>query len=284
MISIIITTRQEPKTLSKAIYSVLSQNLSQEYEVLIIGPDRETEEIVEKFSHDQRTRYLKDQGQGKPAALNLGFKEAKGDILILTDGDVWIKKNVLNDLLRPFKDDKIGAVSGRPISLNPKNTIFGFWSHFLTYAAHQWRLKEGIFPCSGYLYAFRNIIEKIPKNVLAEDGIISQIIRERGYKIRYVPKAEVYVKYPDNLDDWLKQKTRSTGGYVQKQSRGERNIFQEIFNGFKLFFTYPQTLRQYVWLLLLYFLRLYLWLRIFWQIKIKKEKFKNIWQTIKSTK
>ncbi|MDD5172718.1 MAG: glycosyltransferase [Patescibacteria group bacterium] len=284
MISIIITTYQEEKTLSRAIYSVLNQNLKEEYEILVIGPDKGTKKIVKNFFQYPQIKYLKDKGKGKPSALNLGFEKAKGEILILTDGDVLIKENVLNDLLKSFKNDKIGAVSGRPISINSRNTLFGFWSHFLTQAAHQWRLKGGLFPCSGYLYAIRNVIGKIPKNVLAEDGIITQIIRKKGYQVNYAPTAEVYVKYPDNLQDWLRQKTRSTGGYVQKQSQKERNIFQEIFFGFKLFFTYPQTFREYFQLLLLYFLRLYLWLRIFWRIKIKKEKFEKIWQTIESTK
>ncbi len=283
MISIIITTLREFKTLPKAIAAALNQRLKDDYEVLVIGPDEETARIVKSFS-SARVKYLKDQGHGKPAALNMGFKQAKGDILVLTDGDVWIKEDILNRLLKPFAGKGIGAVSGRPISLNSRHDMFGFWSHFLTEAAHQWRLRGGIFPCSGYLYAFRNIIKDIPEHVLAEDGIITQMIRGKGYGVSYVPEAEVYVKYPDNLRDWLKQKTRSTGGYVQKHSRRERNILQEMFSGLKLFFIYPQTFREYFWLFLLYLLRLYLWLRIFWEIKIKKQKFEDLWQMVRSTK
>lgn len=284
MISVIITTKKEPKTLSKAIQSVLNQNFNQEYEILIIGPDKETREIVKNFSQYPQVKYLKDQGKGKPAALNLAFQKAKGKILVLTDGDIEVGRNALNPLLKPFYDPEVGAVTGQPISISPKNALFGFWSHFLTHAAHQWRLKGGNFPCSGYLYAFRDIIKRIPEDVFAEDGIITQIIREKGYKIVYAPEAEVFVKYPDNFKDWLKQKVRSAGGYVQKQSRGERNLFQEIASGLKLFFTYPKTFKEHFWTILLYFARLYLWLKIFWRIKIKKEEFKKVWQRIESTK
>lgn len=284
MVSVIITTKKEPKTLSRAIQSILNQNLKQEYEILIIGPDKETQEIVKNFSQYSRVEYLKDQGQGKPAALNLGFQKAKGNVLVLTDGDVEVGHNALNTLLKPFQDHKVGAVTGQPVSISPKDTLFGFWSHFLTNAAHQWRLKSGNFPCSGYLYAFRDIIKRIPDDIFAEDGIITQMIREKGYKIVYAPEAEVFVKYPDNFKDWLKQKVRSTGGYVQKQSRGERNVLQEIASGLKLFFTYPKNFKEYWWTILLYLARLYLWLKIFWRIKIRKEEFKNVWQRIESTK
>jgi len=284
MISVIITTKNEAKTLEKAIEVILKQNLKDEYEILVIGPDKETQKIVQNFFQYPRVKYLKDQGRGKPVALNLGFQKAKGNILVLTDGDVWVGQNSLNALLTPFQDDRVGAVTGRPISINSKDNLFGFWSHFLTNAAHQWRLKGGDFPCSGYLYAFRDIIKRVPKDVFAEDGIITQMVREKGYRIIYAPEAEVYVKYPDDFKDWLKQKVRSAGGYVQKQSRGERNVFQEIASGLKLFFTYPKTFKEYWWTILLYLARLYLWLRIFWRIKIRKEEFKNVWRRIESTK
>lgn len=162
--------------------------------------------------------------------------------------------------------------------------MLGYWSHFLTHAAHQWRLKSNFFPCSGYLYAFRNVIEKIPSNMLAEDGVISGLIRKRGYQIAYAPQAEVYVKYPDNLKDWLKQKLRSTGGYVQKQSQKERNFFQEVGRGVIIFFTYPQSIKEFFWTILLYLSRIYLWVKIFWEIKIKNKDFKSIWQRVESTK
>lgn len=285
MISIIITTFKESKTLPKAIEMILRQDIDQDYEILIIGPDKETELIANKFSEKySQIKYLKDNGKGKPAALNLGFKKAQGKIFVLTDGDVYLGEKALNSLLKPFKNKNVGAVTGRPLSLNNKKNIFGYWSHFLTQAAHEWRLKYSNFPCSGYLYAFRNIINKIPENVLAEDGIITNIIREKGFLIKYVPEAKVYVKFPENFKDWIKQKTRSTGGYVQKQSRGERNFLQETIKGISLFFKIPKTLREYFWTILLYSARIYLWLKIFWKIKIKKMSFANIWQRIESTK
>ena len=284
MISIILTTYKESETLPRAIRAILNQNIQQEYELLIIGPDKKTQEIVKEFSKYSQIKYLKDKGNGKPAALNLAFEKAKGKILVLTDGDVFIGKNALERLIEPFKNDNVGAVSGNPISLNPKENILGYWSHFLTNAAHQWRLKGENFPCTGYLYAFRDIIKKIPENVFAEDGIITQMIRSKGYQIVYVSEAKVYVKYPNNFKDWLKQKVRSTGGYIQKQSRGERNILQEIIKGFKLFFIYPKTLKEFFYTILLYLARIILWLNIFWKIKIRKKSFAKIWQRIESTK
>jgi len=292
MISVIITTYNEPESLYRAVEAIFNENLSG-FEVLVVGPDIKTEKVVKDFQKKfSNIFYLKDEAKGKPVALNLAFKKARGEILILTDGDVLIKKNSLKYLLEPFKDNKIGAVSGRPVSLNNRNNLFGYWSHFLTNAAHQMRLKSKIWPCSGYLYAIRHrLVQKIPEDIFSDDAYITEVIRNKGYKISYAPEAKVCVKYPTNFRDWLKQKVRSTGGYVQKLKIKNkklkvktRGICQEIFGGLKLFFTYPKNLKEFCWTILLYLARIYLWLLIFFKIKILRQEFSKIWQRVESTK
>ncbi|MGB9680934.1 MAG: glycosyltransferase, partial [Minisyncoccia bacterium] len=171
--------------------------------------------------------------------------------------------------------------------------LFGYWSHFLTEAAHQMRLKGKRFPCSGYLYAIRKkLVQSIPEDILSEDVVITEMVRDQGYQVVYAPEAKVYVKYPNNFKDWLDQKVRSTGGYTQKLKVGNfklrvnkaRNFVQEILYGFRLFFIYPKILKEFYWTFLLYLARLYLWFLIFWKIRVKHKKFTELWSRIESTK
>lgn len=294
MISIVITTFKEPETLKQALIKILKEEIREKYEILVVGPDKETENVAWEFSqHYTEVKYLKDPGEGKPAALNLAFEKAQGDVIISTDGDVIIGSDAINQLVSVFKDPRVGVASGQPLSVNLRNTLLGYWSHFLTAAAHQTRSKKKIWPCSGYLYAFRNIIKEIPKESFSEDGLITEIIRQKKYKIKYVSKAKVYVKYPTNLKDWFRQKIRSAGGYSQIftmnngtriKTKKMRNIIQEIKDGALLFITYPRNLKEYLWTILLFLNRIILWLVIFWKIKIKKSKFSSIWKRVESTK
>ena len=51
IISVIITTYKEPKTLPKAIDSILSQvSKDKEMEIIVVGPDEQTKAVVQKFS------------------------------------------------------------------------------------------------------------------------------------------------------------------------------------------------------------------------------------------
>jgi len=291
MLSAIITSCKEPKTIGKAIDCIAGQ-ISSKDEVIVIAPDLETLKEASKLKTKYRNlRLIQDAGKGKPAALNLAVSKAKGDILVLTDGDVYVGENSLIHLLKPFSDKRVGAVSGNPVSLNPRSNKFGFWAYVLTQIANERRiyaLNHNLrFFCSGYLFAIRkNLFPNLPENLLSEDGYISHMVYQAGYKIFYSPESKVYVKYPDNFSDWIKQKKRSAGGYNQiKQILGKelRSLKTESFGAFKLL-KYVSNLKEFFWLISLFSARLYLWFVIYKDINIKKKSHNEIWQRVESTK
>ncbi len=298
MISIIITAYKEPETIGKAIESFLNQDIKEDYELIVSCPDEETAEIVEKYSEkNTKVRRFKDPGEGKMLALNMLFQQVKGDILILTDGDVYVSQNSVKEIAQVFENKEVGCVSGRPVSLNPKDDMLGYWSHLLTDAgAHDTRLeksKQGeYFTCSGYLFAFRNgIVKEFPRDV-PEDAYIPYLFMKKGYKISYVPEAEVYVKYPTTFEEWLEQKRRIAKAYVNyKQIRidGEplplmKSFSKEALEGPIKALKYPQSLKEMTWTLALFGARLYMWAMTYYDTKIKRKQHTDAWKTVKTTK
>ncbi|MFA5175682.1 MAG: glycosyltransferase [Candidatus Nanoarchaeia archaeon] len=287
MISIIITGYKEPKTIGRAIEAFQKQKIKEKYEIWVVAPDKETLNVAKKY----KVNILQDPGKGKPTALNLVFeKTKKSDILVLTDGDVFVSENSVNLLIEKLTK-KVGAVSGRPVSMNPMNNFLGYVSHLLTDIGNDLRIKlvneNKFIVCSGYLYAIKNIVKKIPENILSDDAYITRFIGNKGYKIDYAPMAEVYVKYPENLKDWIKQKKRSTGGYEQlKEFFSEKTMrsFSQEASGVFNVLRYPKSLKELYWTKLLIFLRLYLWIRIFIDVRIRKLSFEKTWVRIESTK
>lgn len=292
MISIIITSYKEPETIGKAITSVLSNKIKQKYEIIVCAPDKETlnaASVVKKKSRN--LKLIKDHGKGKSAALNLAVSKAKGDILILTDGDVFVEGKSLNQLIEYFKDENIGAVTGRPISTNNKGTMLGFWAYMLTEVADEVRRiaqhKNKRFFCSGYLFAIRKrLFPKLPENLLSEDGYISHMIYESGHRIAYSPTSKVYVKYPDNFNDWIIQKKRSAGGYnqIKKAIGADIRSFTWESSGAFMFFKFIKQIKHFIWLSELFLARIYLWLVIYRDINLKNKSHKQIWKRVESTK
>ena len=280
--AVLITTSGE-EDIEKATQSFVAYNVP----IYVVSPNKDL-----KFK-DKKVNVIQDKGEGKPQALNLALKNIKEEIILLTDGDVWLDKNALKEIMKLFEKagfDKTGLVTGKVISLNNRNTMLGFWSHFLVFAANSMReeknKKGAYFEGTGYLMAVRkSLIGKIPKDIFSEDGYISYMVYTKGYKIRYTDKAKVYVKYPTTISDWLKQKRRSAGGYTQKYIIVKTRSFKkEAIGGIKLFFKYPKNLKEYYYLICLFLMRIYLWLVIAMDIRIRKLKFKDIWVRVESTK
>jgi len=288
-VSVIITAFRESKTIGRATRSVLEQINKEKDQLLVVAPDEETLRVARKFS--PLAEALQDKGKGKPAALNLAFKQTRGKIAVLTDGDVWVGKGAIKALLEKLKNPEVGIVSGKPIPTNSRESLFGFWAYLLTEAAHYLRVKrvkkDQFIDCSGYLLAIRkNLLSKIPPETLTEDAYLSQRVYQAGFKTFYAPEAKVYVKFPANFRDWLKQKIRSVGGarkqFVPKISkmRGWRQELRES----AFLFSLCKTPKEWLYLFLLFGARFYLWLVIFWKLHLQKSSFEKIWQRVESTK
>ena len=289
--SFIITAYKEEKTIGKAIESILANNIL-DSELIVIAPDKPTLDKAKEFSKKNKSiRTLTDPGKGKPNALNIAVKEAKGEILILTDGDVYVDKDSLKRLLAPFSDIKIGAVSGHPVSLNKKDNLLGYWSYVLTEVADLRRRKaisedKRLF-CSGYLFAIRKrLFPHLDEEILSEDGLISHHVYQKGLKIGYSDKSFVYIKYPTTFSDWITQKRRSAGGYnqIKKLTNTEiRSFKKESLGAFSLF-RYVTKTKEFFWILLLFVARVYLWMLIYRDINIRKKSHQEIWKRVETTK
>jgi len=312
MISVIITSWKEPNTVGKCIQCIADTSysgISKPFEILQVSPDEETlnaGKLVAKKLNLSESEYIQiqDPKKGKPYALKLALKKAKGDLIVFTDGDTYFEKDAVKYLLQPFENENIYGVSGRPVSGDTKNNYMGYWGHLLSDAAHHRRStlmstkvdsyhvsKDTFFPMSGYIMATRRIEFGLPDNVLSDDAYISYSIRNMGKEIAYAPLAICYVKYPTNLSDYYKQKVRSLGGFVQlkrfgvtKKDRQSRSFLIEL--KYALFvFKYASNLKELLWSILLFPVRFITWLMIFWdRVLLKKDMPKSGWERIESTK
>ncbi len=295
MISIVITSYKEPKTIGKAIRGFINQKIKEEYELIVSAPDKETLEVAKRYSNkNKQIKIFQDPGKGKTYALNLLLPKLKGEIILLTDGDVYVSENSVSKILEEFKDKTVGCITGHPISTNSRHNIFGYWSHLLCYAAHKLRLKRNsknqFLECSCYLWAFRNkIIGKIPKET-AEDTIVPILFWKKGYTIRYLPDAKVYVKYPSNLCDFISQKERTSKAhetlsrYVNIKNVSRMKSLKNEILGCYFLFPYAKNIKEIFWMFLLFPLRFYIWMLAFFHRYIRKNLKVDSWESVKSTK
>lgn len=119
MISVILCTYNRCASLASALESVLVSILPSAVEWEIVCVDNnskdQTREIVEDaiLRHPGRARYLFEGRQGKSHALNLGIREARGEVLAFMDDDVTVEPNWLHSLTTPLRAPEWAGVGGR---------------------------------------------------------------------------------------------------------------------------------------------------------------------------
>jgi len=298
MIDIIITSFNEPKATLRAVNAFITQDTKEDFKIIVCDPFPEVQTFIEKKIKDKRVEFFLDLGEGKSYALNLLFEKLrsnnKDDIFILTDGDVYVSNNAINEISAAFKDSKIGCITGKPVSVNSRSSKFGYWSHLLFSGIDKVRKKlsheKRFFECSGYLFAIRkNVIADFPLDV-SEDSIISYLFWKRSYRIKYLQHVEVYVKNPDNLKDWENQKIRNIKGHESlsklfpKMPR-TKTFWNEIKYGVLHSLFYPRNFKEIKWTISLFKTRYNLYKKAFRDLK-KQEVYSDSWREteIESTK
>ncbi len=105
-ITALIDTYNQERFIAEAIESVLAQDFpASEMEILVVddGSTDSTPEIVRRYG--ERVRYIRKENGGQASALNLGFAEARGEIVAMLDGDdVWLP-NKLSRVAAEFAND-----------------------------------------------------------------------------------------------------------------------------------------------------------------------------------
>jgi glycosyltransferase involved in cell wall biosynthesis len=117
-ISVIIPLKDEAESLPELtswIKKVMEAN-AYSYEVILIDDgsrDNSWEVICEIHAADERFKGIKfKRNYGKSAALNVGFREAKGDVVITMDADLQDSPDEIPSLFRKVMHEGYDLVSG----------------------------------------------------------------------------------------------------------------------------------------------------------------------------
>ena len=128
-VSILIPCFNEEEWIQRTITSCVNQEYPIDKLEIIIIDDCSTDhsvqkikEIVDKLKQESFDRYgiegrlsyyVQEKNAGKREALVLGAQKAKHDLVVFVDSDSFLDPFAIRNIVQPFKDPKMGGVSGR---------------------------------------------------------------------------------------------------------------------------------------------------------------------------
>lgn len=129
-VSVIMATFNESAgIINKAIESIINQTFSN-FELIIIddSTNQETKQVIDSFLSDSRVRVIREKKRiGFAKGLNMGFSQAKGQLIARMDGDDISLKNRLElQVNYLMKHPKISVVGGSMYIIDETDQIISY--------------------------------------------------------------------------------------------------------------------------------------------------------------
>ena len=225
-VSVLIAAYNEEKVIGQTLRAVLNSVYPGEIEVVVVddGSKDKTAEIVAEMAHsDGRVHLLRQINLGKATALKTGFDAVSHEIVVSLDADTQFTPETIGELVRPFADPDVGAVSGRARVGNPKTLVARLQSLEYTCGFNLDRRAYHRLNCitvvPGAVSAFKKsavfAAGGISTETLAEDTDLTLSMHRRGLKVCYAPRAVAWTEAPETVRTFAKQRFRWAYGTLQ---------------------------------------------------------------------
>jgi len=254
-ISIVIPTFNRSTKLSRCLNSLFNQTYPKDrYEIIIIndGSTDDTENILKEFKKKATCSFswFSQKNQGIASATNAGVLKSKGEIICFTGDDCIAEKDWIENLVKGFVDDKVGAVGGNVVGYQAITPIQQYAEDAQIVNQERFMIKNKLITGSAaYRRQILTDIQGFDNHLNAcVDVDVSIKTQLLGYTLNYMPEAIVYHDHPATIKNLFSQQYRNGIGFVrlhQKYNIKYNLAYNTIIFGFRILVIilyYPFTL------------------------------------------
>lgn len=220
-VSVIVAFRNEATNLTALIESLLKQNYSGRFEVILVNDNSEDnyKEIIARFFDEKIKVYdLPVSLQGKKHALRYAVSKAKGEIFVFTDADCIVKENWLSDMLNQMQSGNFKMICG-PVEFLKSKSIFSplFQLEFLslTGSGAAGIFIKKAFMCNGANYAvycdvMNEALQNINDKYSSGDDVFLLHYLSSKHKVGFVKSYDAIVETnaPQSIAEFFNQRIR----------------------------------------------------------------------------
>lgn len=234
-VSVVVPAYDESAGIAATLGSLLASHWPYGLEVIVVddGSTDGTADVVEALGLPG-VRLVRQANQGKPAALNTGLGLARGDVVVMIDGDTVVEPDTIARLVAPFADHRVGASSGNAKVAN-RGTLLGRWQHIeyvMGFNLDRRLLATvgAITTVPGAAGAFRTAalrdVGGLSDDTIAEDTDLTIAIHRAGWRVVYEPHALAWTEAPSSLGDLWRQRYRWCYGTLQAVWKHRRAVVE----------------------------------------------------------
>ena len=183
------------------------------------GSNDNSGEILAKYP--QINHLHSEERKGKNAAINRILPQLNGEILIFCDANTFLNKEALFNIVRHYKDPRVGAVAGekRVFSTGESENAGAGEGAYWKYES---KLKKwdselcSVVGAAGELFSVRKeLMDPVPEGIIIEDFYLSVKIAMNRFIVRYEPEAYAMEAGSSSIAEERKRKVRISAGGLQ---------------------------------------------------------------------
>jgi hyaluronan synthase len=224
--SVIIPVVDESVALFRYMLGRIVEQQPFETIVIINGPQNPS---LEQVCDALGVKWLWTETPGKRNAIRVGVEAASGEIAVLVDSDTVWTADTLEELVKPFRDPRVGGATTRQRILDPSRSVLTRWADWLESVRSEYSMPAmsvlGTVGClPGRTIAFRRQILLDAMDRFLSDrflGVLLEVSDDRaltnytlkaGYRTVYQSTSLVYTDAPTTVSKLVKQQYRWARG------------------------------------------------------------------------
>lgn len=251
-VSVVIAGHNEANAIERCVRSFHEQSRPPD-EIVVVsdgstdGMENTLRDLQRKGDVDQvHCTHLR---AGKSAACNLGERWATGDVIIIADCDCTYERHALKEILAPFADPEIGAVSGNILVRNASETLIATFTAIeylisISLGKQAAALTDHVTCVSGAFGAFRkDALNQVQGNDVGggEDLDMTLRLRKAGWRIAFAPDSICYTDTPATFGALVRQRFRWERDAVRVRYRKHADLMNPFSTNFKLHELYHEA-------------------------------------------
>lgn len=251
LVSVIIPAWNEEVGIINTLKSALN-NHYRHMEVIVVndGSTDRTDEMMRnflsKYEGFKKIKYFHKKNGGKSSALNLGIREAAGEIVITIDADSVMDKNAVKNFVKSYRNPEVMCVCGN-VKIGNQKTLLGLLQSIEYLGGFYFKRTDSmlgsIYIVGGAAASYRKcVFEKIglfDKDTSTEDIEMSTRIQQAEMKIAYAEDVIVYTEGPTDIKSLIKQRLRWKYGRFETFYKYRHLFFNIKGNKYLTFFVLP---------------------------------------------
>lgn len=220
-VTLVVPAYNEEAVMALKIQNCFSLTYPKELLTILIVTDGSTDQTPGMVaSHPSILHLHQPERRGKTAALNRAMQQVRTPFVVFSDANALLSPDSIQYLLRHYRDQKVGGVSGEKRIVANDDTPVGAGERI--YWQYESMLKKAdadfytVIGAAGELFSIRTeLFEPMAENTILDDFILSATICLKGYRFAYDRNAYATEGPSETFAEEQQRKSRISAGSFQ---------------------------------------------------------------------